>query len=60
MEEEARQILKLGLAKPKSRAQSLPEFVRARFGRLRGVELPEIRREPDREPPDFSGPEFGE
>lgn len=32
--------------------------IRARFAALGGVDLPILPREPVRDPPDFSGPEF--
>ena len=39
--------------------QSLYDSIRKRIGPLGGVTLPEIPREPPRDPPDFSGDEFG-
>jgi antitoxin FitA len=56
MEEEAREIFRLALAK-KAAVHSEPnlaESIRRIFAPLGGVELPVIPREPIREPPDFS------
>lgn len=53
MEEEAREILKVALARaPKSRA-NLAEEIHARFAALGGFEIPAIPRDPMREPPTF-------
>ena len=53
MEEEARQILKTALAgMPKSRV-GIAQEIHARFAVLGGVEIPEVPREPIREPPRF-------
>ena len=55
MEEEAREILKRALSGPKPRKQvGLGTAIRQLFAPLGGVDLPEIPREPMREPPDFS------
>jgi hypothetical protein len=59
MEEEVRQLLRQGLASTET-AQG-PRFgdaMRALFEPLGGLDLPEIKREPPRDPPDFSGPEW--
>jgi len=55
MEAEARAILKdaLGEERPAKGKTNLAEQIRARFARLGGVDLPEIEREPMREPPTF-------
>ncbi|MDQ2801160.1 MAG: plasmid stabilization protein [Pseudomonadota bacterium] len=59
MEEEARLILRQGLAvAPTEPPPSFGQAMRAIFEPLGGFELPEIPREPAREPPDFSGPEW--
>lgn len=53
MEAEARAILRDALgdtARPKA---NLAEQIRARFAPLGGVDLPEIERDPAREPPNF-------
>jgi len=54
MEEEAREILKIGVA-TSERGSNLAESIRALFEPLGGVELPAYprRREPMREPPTF-------
>jgi plasmid stability protein len=54
MEEEAREILKIGVA-TSEREPNLYESIRALFEPLGGVELPEYprRKEPIREPPTF-------
>ncbi len=54
MEEEVRDILRNVLNREPGRPANLASAVRARFAPLGGVELPETRREPMREPPDFS------
>jgi plasmid stability protein len=54
MEAEAREILRCALAKQKSRPLNLADALYARFAPLGGLNLPEIPREPGREPPDFS------
>ena len=54
MEEEAREILRSALATTQPPQENLAEAIRRRFARFGGVELPEIKREPPREPPDFS------
>ena len=53
MEAEAREILKAGLAGPADTTKKLFERIHARFAALGGFELPEIPREPIREPPTF-------
>jgi plasmid stability protein len=51
MEEEARHILRAALAEQESAPRDLGERIRRRFQALGGVTLPEIPREPAREPP---------
>ena len=53
MEEEEREILKAGLSRPSKSGKDLFERIHARFAALGGFELPEIPREPVREPPTF-------
>ena len=53
MEEEAREILTSALAVDRAPGGSLVEAIRARFQPLGGLELPEIPRDPMRDPPDF-------
>lgn len=53
MEEEARQILRAELADGGKRPPNLIDAVRRRIEPLGGVELPEIPREPMRDPPNF-------
>ena len=54
MEEEVRQILRTALSTETEAGDNLAEAIRKRFEPLGGVELPEIEREPGRQPPDFS------
>ena len=54
MEAEAREILRAALASQKTKRMNLAEFIRSRVEPLGGVELPEVAREPMREPPDFT------
>jgi antitoxin FitA len=59
MEEEVRQVLRAALAPEELAATvGLGTAMRALFAPLGGIELPEIEREPVRDPPDFSGPEW--
>lgn len=53
MEEEARDILRAALSAEIPRPQSLGAAIHARFKVLGGVDLPEVTREPSREPLDF-------
>jgi plasmid stability protein len=53
MEDEARDILRTALNQEAVPPPNLAVAIHARFGPLGGVELPEIVREPIREPPDF-------
>ena len=53
MEDEARDILRSALNREPAAPGKLAASIRARFARLGGVELPEIAREPMREPPKF-------
>jgi plasmid stability protein len=53
MEDEARDILRTTLNKTPALPVNLATAIRARFASVGGVELPEVPREPMREPPDF-------
>lgn len=53
MEAEAREILRAALTAEPSESKNLAEAIRKRFAPLGGVDLPEIPREPIREPPKF-------
>ena len=53
MEEEARELLKAAVATESSGRLNLAEAIHRRFAPLGGVDLPEVPREPMREPPDF-------
>jgi plasmid stability protein len=53
MEDEARDILRTALNQQPVRPANLAAAIRARFAPLGGVDLPELAREPMREPPDF-------
>jgi plasmid stability protein len=55
MEEEARDILRAALNRERVAPTNLAAAIRARFVDLGGVELPEVPREPMRDPPDFGG-----
>lgn len=54
MEEEAREILRVGVAEDDAPEMHLVDRILARFGPLGGVDLEIPPREPTREPPDFS------
>jgi len=54
MEAEARDILKCALAKQTPSRPNLADALHARFAPLGGLDLPEIPRNPGREPPNFS------
>lgn len=60
MEEEARAILTAGLKKKPQKKESVYKSIRRHLAEagLKGVDLPVYVREPIREPPDFSGPEY--
>ena len=58
MEEEAREILREALGKTTASSGNLAEDIRRLFAPLGGVELKIPPREPMRDPPDFSGPEY--
>jgi plasmid stability protein len=59
MEEEARLILRDRLTAASEEPEaSWVDAIRALFEPLGGLELPEIERQPPREPPDLSGPEW--
>ena len=51
MEEEARDILRAALSFEPQTGRDLGEAIRSRFAALGGVELPQIEREPIRDPP---------
>jgi len=53
MEEEAREILRGALSRPRGSETNLGEVIHQRFARLGGVELEVPEREPIRNPPDF-------
>jgi plasmid stability protein len=53
MEDEARDILRVALNREPAPPANLAAAIRARFAPLGGVELPEVTREPMRDPPDF-------
>ena len=60
LEEEARALLRDGLgAEPAAADADWVDAIRALFEPLGGLDLPETGREPPRDPPDFSGPEWG-
>ena len=54
MEEEVREILRCVLSKEQRDSTSLAAAIHERFAELGGVELPEIERDPPREPPGFA------
>ena len=53
MEAEAREILRAALTAETPTSENLAEAIRKRFAPLGGVDLPDIPREPGREPPIF-------
>lgn len=53
VEEEAREILKVGLAREKGGQRNLVDSILRRFAGIGGVELPDVRREALRRPPIF-------
>ncbi|MGE4482448.1 FitA-like ribbon-helix-helix domain-containing protein [Acidocella sp.] len=53
MEDEARDILRTVLSREQAQPTNLAATIRARFAPLGGVDLPDIPRDPVREPPDF-------
>ncbi len=53
MEEEVRNILRSALAKESQPAVNLAKSIQKRFHKTGGIELPEIPREPIREPLNF-------
>ena len=53
MEDEARDILRSVLSAEPSLPRNLGEAIHARFVKLGGIDLPEVLREPIREPIDF-------
>jgi antitoxin FitA len=55
MEDEARDILRTALNQEAVPPVNLAAAIRARFAPLGGVELPDVLREPMREPPEFGG-----
>ena len=54
VEEEVREILRTALAEPDDTSQDLAGRIRGRFQAVGGVELEIPKREPMREPPEFS------
>lgn len=53
MEEEARDILRAALSNEAPSSGDLGKSIRGRLSPLGGVDLPDIRREPIRDPVDF-------
>ena len=53
MEDEARDILRSALNQEAPRPCNLADAIRARFAPLGGFDMPDILREPIREPPTF-------
>lgn len=53
MEKEARDILQSALNQEPNPPADLAAAIRSRFAPLGGVDLPEVPREPIREPPEF-------
>jgi len=53
MEDEARHILRAALTAERQTPTHLGESIRRRFAPFGGVELPEVDREPLRDPPDL-------
>ena len=60
MEEEARDLIRLALVPTSGKPLNIAELARAIFEPLGGLDLPELPREPPRDPPDFTGPDFAE
>jgi plasmid stability protein len=59
MEEEARQVLRAALTSLASpNTVGLGDAMRSLFEPIGGLDLPEIKRGPAREPPDFAGPDW--
>lgn len=58
MEDEARDILRTALSAQPGSGSSLYDVIRAIAEPLGGIELELPPREPGREPPDFSGPQY--
>ena len=54
IEEEARVIQRSALSQDRRPKKHLVDAIRERFAALGGVDLPEIPRGDDRDPPDFS------
>lgn len=54
MEDEARDILRSALSTEDPRPRDLGRAIHARFAALGGVDLPDVPREPSRQPPDFA------
>ena len=53
MEDEAREILRTALAEESRAPTDLAKAIRRRFAALGGLDLPDMPREPAREPPRF-------
>jgi plasmid stability protein len=58
MEEEARELIRPGVAASGARQPGLATRMHALFQPLGGLDLPDIPRERLGDPPDFSGPEW--
>ena len=59
LEEEARELLRAAMARSEDETgQSLLDAAERWFGKKNGVDLELPPREPERPPPDFSGPEY--
>lgn len=59
MEEEARDILRSSLRPQSLSGEEFLAAIRADVAPLVGIRLERLPRQPVREPPDLSGPEFG-
>ena len=57
LEEEARALIRIALST--NRPLNLATLARSIFEPLGGLDLPDMPREKPRDPPDFSGPEYG-
>ncbi len=53
MEQEAREILRVALTREQAGQRNLADSIRRRFAALGGVNLPDLKREPLRRPPNF-------
>ena len=59
MEEEARRIIEDAVRPAKTKKRNLAEEIHRIVAPVGGIELDLPPRRPVRDPPDFSGPEFG-